>query len=227
MKDYILASKSPRRKALFRNLIESFLIISPDIDETRKNGESPKNHVQRISAMKAQAGSKLLSTSTGKDWVIVAADTIVVDKKRILGKPVDEEDAAQMLLGLRGRTHTVYSGFTVYDTSQEAVQTRTVSSKVRMREYTEDEIKAYVASGDPLDKAGAYAIQNHDFDPAPDFSECFANVMGLPLCHLAVLLNEMGCPRYEDVAERCQSSIDYQCPIFTRILSGTRGKERA
>jgi MAF protein len=225
MKEFILASQSPRRKELFRNLIESFLIISPDIDESRENGENPEQHVERISARKAQAGRKLVNNSPGKDYVIVAADTIVVDGDTILGKPVDEEDATQMLLELRGRTHFVFSGFSVYDTSRDEVQTGTVSSKVLMREYTEDEVKVYVASGDPLDKAGAYAIQNQDFDPAPVFNDCFANVMGLPLCHLALLLKEMECPGHEDVADRCQSSIEYECPIFSSILSGTHGKE--
>ena len=143
----------------------------------------------------------------------------------ILGKPVDRSQAVQILTDLRGRTHTVYSGLTVYDSSQADIQTRVVSSKVLMREYTEEEINTYVASGDPMDKAGAYAIQNSQFDPAPDFYECYANVMGLPLCHLAVILNEMGCQGQSDIAERCQESIKYQCPIFSNILNGRHGKE--
>ena len=225
MKEFILASRSPRRKALLRNLIESFIIISPDIKEARENGETPDNYVRRISELKAQAGRNIVSSSSGKEGVVIAADTIVVDGEMILGKPEDKSHAVQILTELRGRTHTVYSGLAVYDTSREEIQTRMVSSKVLMREYTEEEIYAYVASGDPMDKAGAYAIQNHQFDPAPDFHECYANVMGLPLCHLAVLLSEMGCPGQIDVAVRCQETIQYQCPIFPRILTGIRGKE--
>jgi MAF protein len=206
-------------------LIESFLIISPDIDEAHEEGERPEQHVARISELKAQAGRKLVSNLSDKELVIIAADTIVVDGERILGKPTNEADAVAMLTELRGRTHTVYSGFAVYDTSQENLRKQTVSSDVLMREYTEDEIKAYVASGDPMDKAGAYAIQNHGFDPAPEFAGCFANVMGLPLCHLSIILKEMGSPGYSDVTERCQSSINYKCPISASILSGKYGKE--
>lgn len=225
MKEYILASKSPRRKALLRNLIDSFLIINPEIKEAREKGENPENYVLRISELKALAAGKIVSSSPGNDWVVVAADTIVVDGDRFLGKPVDESQAVQMLTDLRGGSHTVFSGIAVYDISREEIQTRMVSSEVLMREYTEEEITAYVASGDPMDKAGAYAIQNHHFDPAPDFSNCYANVMGLPLCHLAVLFHEMGCSGHPDVAQRCQESIQYQCPIFSKILSGINGKE--
>lgn len=227
MKEYILASKSPRRKALLRNLIDSFLIINPEIKEERQAGESPGTFVMRISELKARAAGYKVTSLPGRDWLVIAADTIVVDGERILGKPADETQAVAMLTQLRGKVHTVYSGLAVFDISQEKIQTRQVSSQVLMREYTEDEIEAYVASGDPMDKAGAYAIQNQDFDPAPGFSDCYANVMGLPLCHLAVLLNEMDCPIHLDVAEGCQESIGYQCPIYSKILSGINGKEKA
>jgi predicted house-cleaning NTP pyrophosphatase (Maf/HAM1 superfamily) len=120
----------------------------------------------------------------------------------------------------------VYSGLAVYDFARDEFRNRIVSSKVLMREYTDEEISAYVASGDPMDKAGAYAIQNHQFDPAPDFNECYANVMGLPLCHLGVLLLEMGCQVDDGVAVKCQESLGYQCPIFSRILAGINGKEK-
>lgn len=227
MREYILASKSPRRKALLRNLIDSFLIIDPDIKEARLKGETPEDYVLRNAALKAQAAAKQISSSPGKDWVVIAADTIVVDGGKLLGKPADESQAARMLADLRGGSHTVFSGLAVYAVSQEEIRTRMVSSEVPMREYTEDEINAYVASGDPMDKAGAYAIQNHHFNPAPDFSHCYANVMGLPLCTLAGLLHEVGCPGHTDVAQRCQKSIQYQCPVFSMILSGIHGKESA
>ncbi len=227
MKEYILASKSPRRKALLRNLIDSFLIINPDIKEARQQGETPITYVKRNSELKARvAGSKVDSLSAS-DWLVIAADTIVVDGDRILGKPADKPEAVRMLTELRGKAHTVYSGIAVFDISREEIQTRQVSSRVFMRQYTDDEIQEYVASGDPMDKAGAYAIQNDQFDPAPDFNDCYANVMGLPLCHLAVLLNEMGYPGKYDVAERCQESIEYQCPLYSKILAGINGKECA
>lgn len=225
MKEFILASKSPRRKDLLRNLIDSFLIINPEIVEVREKGETPEEHVLRISERKALAGRKMVKASPGMDCVIIAADTIVVHGDRILGKPEDKTQAVQMLTELKGKTHFVYSGLAVYDTSGQEVLTRMVSSKVQMREYTEEEIEEYVASGDPMDKAGAYAIQNHQFDPVPEFNECYANVMGLPLCHLAVLLYELDSPIYDDVAVRCQESIGYRCPIFSEVLIGMDGKE--
>jgi len=224
MNEFILASRSPRRKSLLRNLIDSFLIVNPDIREDLEKGESPESFVLRIAEQKAKAAGGMVQPSTGSNFVIIAADTIVVDGDRILGKPADDDQAARMLAALRGRRHTVTSGLAVYDLSRERMKTRMVSSEVAMREYTDKEISDYVASGDPLDKAGAYAIQNHDFDPAPGFRDCYANVMGLPICHLAVLFSKMGLKGKEDVAERCQDSIGYQCPVFTGILTEINGK---
>ena len=226
MKEYILASKSPRRKALLRNLIDSFIIINPEIKEARQAGESPGNFVMRNSELKARAVGNQVTRLPGRDWIIIGADTIVVDGDRVLGKPGDQSQAVAMLTQLRGKAHTVFSGLAVFDVSRGEIQTRQVLSQVLMREYTDKEIDAYVASGDPMDKAGAYAIQNRKFDPAPGFSDCYANVMGLPLCHLAVLLHDMDCPIELDVAESCQESIGYQCPIYSNILSGINGKEK-
>lgn len=227
MTEYILASKSPRRKSLLRNLIDGFMVINPDIEEARIGDEHPENFVLRISKEKARAASEFINPSAADDWVVIAADTIVVDGDLILGKPTDRSHAVQMLTDLRGKAHTVYSGLVVYDISRDEIRSRIVSSEVWMREYTDIEVKAYVASGDPMDKAGAYAIQNQQFDPAPDFCHCYANVMGLPLCHLAVLLNEIEHPGLADVAQRCQDSIHYQCPIFSQILMDRNGKEKA
>lgn len=227
MKEYILASKSPRRKALLRNLIDSFLIINPEIQEVRQGGEAPGTFVMRNAELKARAAGNQIASLPGREWVVIAADTIVVDGDMILGKPGDRSQAVSMLSRLRGKAHRVFSGLAVFDLSRDEIKAGQVSSQVRMREYTEEEIDVYVASGDPMDKAGAYAIQNHNFDPAPDFCDCYANVMGLPLCHLAVLLHEMDSPFHLDVAHRCQESIGYQCPIYATILSGINGKEKA
>jgi len=205
--------------------MDSFLIINPDIEEARQGKETPGDYVMRNAELKAQAAANQLTGSSQEDWLVIAADTIVVDGDQVLGKPADESQAIQILTSLRGKTHTVFSGLAVLDTSRGKIQTRQVSTPVSMREYTDQEIEDYVASGDPLDKAGAYAIQNEGFDPAPGFNDCYANVMGLPLCHLALVLNEMHCPGFGDVARRCQESIGYQCPVFARILSGMGMKE--
>jgi len=224
MTEYILASQSPRRKQLLGNLVESFLTINPDIQEVQDPDEAPVEYVIRIAKEKALAVVHKISPDRERDWIILAADTIVVAGDKILGKPLDEADAIRILAELRGKCHYVYSGIVVYDLSQEALRTNAVCSEVLMREYTDKEIKEYVASGDPLDKAGAYAIQNPSFNPAPDFQDCFANVMGLPLCHLSLLLREVGGNAYEDVADRCQDCINYQCPIYASILNPAGGQ---
>ncbi len=223
MTEFILASKSPRRKTLLRNLIDPFIVINSDVDEREIPGENPDEFVIRLAKEKALKGGAGVLTNSFENAFVLGADTIVVDGTEILGKPLDQEDAARILKQLRGKTHKVLSGIALYNLSTGEIQTRLVCTEVVMREYTDDEIQDYIASGDPMDKAGAYGIQNSDFNPAPDFFGCFANVMGLPLCHLAVLMKEMGIETDHRVADRCQDSIDYQCPIYTDVLAGTKG----
>ncbi|NQS91016.1 MAG: Maf family protein, partial [Chloroflexi bacterium] len=159
--------------------------------------------------------------------LIIAADTIVVDEGKKLGKPKNKVDAKRILIQLMGKTHQVMSGIALFQPSQNKILSRMVPSEVAMREYTESEIQDYINSGDPMDKAGAYGIQNSGFNPAPAFNECYANVMGLPLCHLSLLMKEMGYEGNDLVAERCQESIQYQCPVYLDILSGNIGPRSA
>jgi septum formation protein len=223
MTEFILASKSPRRKTLLRNLIDPFIVVNSDVDERENPGEKPDEFVMRLAKEKALKGGAGVLTNSFENGFVVGADTIVVDGTEILGKPQDQMDAARILEQLRGKTHKVLSGIALYNLSTGEIQTRLVCTEVVMREYTDDEIQDYIASGDPLDKAGAYGIQNRDFNPAPEFYGCFANVMGLPLCHLAVLMKEMGIETDHRVADRCQDSIDYQCPIYADVLAGMKG----
>ncbi len=223
MTEFILASKSPRRKVLLRNLIDAFIVINSNVDEREIPGEKPDEFVMRLAKEKALKGDAGVKANSIKNTFVIGADTIVVDGDEILGKPLDQLDAVRILEQLRGKTHRVLSGIALYDLSSKAIQTRLICTEVIMREYTQDEIRDYIASGDPLDKAGAYGIQNRDFDPAPDFFGCFANVMGLPLCHLAVLMTEMGIETDDQVAKRCQDSIDYRCPIYAEVLAGMKG----
>lgn len=220
MTEFILASKSPRRKSLLRNLIGSFLVVNSNVEEQEIPGEKPAEFVVRLAREKALKGGEDSAPNSLENAFVIGADTIVVDGNEVLGKPEDEDDAVRILEQLRGRTHQVLSGIALYDLSSGEVKTRLVCTEVVMREYTEDEIREYIASGDPLDKAGAYGIQNRDFNPAPKFSGCFANVMGLPLCHLAGLMKDMGIDAESRIAERCQESIDYQCSVYTDILDG-------
>ena len=223
MTEIILASKSPRRKTLLRNLIDPFFVVNSDVDEREIPGEKPDDFVMRLAKEKAFTGGAGVLANAPENTFVVGADTIVVDGTEILGKPLDEMDAARILKQLRGKTHKVFSGIALYNLSTGDIQTRLVCTEVVMREYTDDEIREYIASGDPMDKAGAYGIQNNDFNPAPELYGCFANVMGLPLCHLAVLMKEMSIETDHSVANRCQDSINYQCPIYTDVLAGVKG----
>jgi MAF protein len=164
-----------------------FVIHVADIDERNGKGEPPDALVARLSREKAQAVARLYP-----DAIVVGADTIVTLDGQLLGKPAGPGDAAEMLRRLRDRPHDVYSGVTVYPPGGAEPKTVVVGSTVWMRPYTDDEIAAYVVSGDPLDKAGAYAIQNAAFHPVSRMQGCYASVMGLPLCALDRLLAEVG-----------------------------------
>ena len=218
MNEFILASKSPRRRSLLQNLLDAFLVMDPDVEEASLPGELPADLVRRIAHNKVVRGADMIDPAKIPNAWIIAADTIVVDGMEIIGKPSGDRDAVRILRNLKGKTHQVLSSIALYGPGFDQPQTEVVCSDVEMREYTEDEIITYVASGDPLDKAGAYAIQNSDFDPAPDFQDCFANVMGLPLCHLAVLIRKYDLEYDPRVAQRCQASIEYQCPVYQQIL---------
>jgi len=176
------------------------------IDETPLPNEKPTDLVQRLSQIKAEAialvlpqlnKSKFGLPATHPEKIIVlAADTIVVLANKILGKPANPDDAVAMLKQLRKQPHFVYSGLTATAVNLQGrithQATRLHQSEVQMRPYTNTEIDAYVASGDPLDKAGAYGIQTQTFAPVAHLNGCFAGVMGFPLGELAGALNEMG-----------------------------------
>jgi len=138
----------------------------------------------------------------------------------ILGKPKDMAEAVEMLKSLRGRSHQVYTGIAALRLSDGALVTDLCITDVPMRAYRDDEIDAYVATGDPLDKAGAYAIQNAGFHPVEQLQGCYASVMGLPLCHLARSLHKLGIAPRSYIAVECQSALGYNCPIFAAVLRG-------
>lgn len=157
--------------------------------------------------------------------MVVAADTTVVDGERILGKPADEHEAASMLLDLRGRTHKVHTALAVIPPSSSEIMAEDILTDhcitdVPMREYSHEEMQDYIASGDPMDKAGAYAIQHPGFHPVEALSGCYANVMGLPLCHLTRTLAKIGVKPGGDIAEACQAALSYDCPVYAQVLRG-------
>jgi len=178
----VLASGSPRRRAMLPRLGFVFTTARPDIDETPHAGEAAAEYVARLSREKAAA--------IGEDGLIIAADTTVVDGAHILGKPMDAADAEAMLKRLRGRAHVVHTGLTLHDTTTGAAHTAITTTNVEMRDYADAEIDAYIAAGEPFDKAGGYAIHDPIFHPVARIQGCYANVMGLPMCTLCGMLRD-------------------------------------
>lgn len=171
----ILASASPRRRELLAALDVAFEARPSDVDETPLPGETPLDTQHRITLLKARAAN------CDHD-IVIAADTTVLLDGEMLNKPADADEARRMLRRLRGRAHEVQSCLVVKRGTQETMEI--VSSLVVMRDYTDDEIEAYIATGDPFDKAGAYAVQHPGFHPVAEIRGCPLNVIGLPLCAL-------------------------------------------
>jgi predicted house-cleaning NTP pyrophosphatase (Maf/HAM1 superfamily) len=126
-----------------------------------------------------------------------------------------------MLLRLRGQTHQVYTALAVLHGTERALMLDWCVTQVPMRTYSDAEVSAYIATGDPLDKAGAYAIQHAGFHPVEQLDSCYANVVGLPLCHLTRTLVKLGVAPINDVPRVCQQELDYCCPVFRQVLDFT------
>ncbi len=194
----------------------TFTVSVSNVDESQRPGEPPSDYVIRLAEAKARAAEQ----NRGSADIVVAADTIVVDGEQLLGKPRDAADAVLMLRQLRGRVHKVYTGLAILNTRTGQLLKDLCVTDVPMRDYNDVEIDRYVRSGDPLDKAGAYAIQHDQFHPVAVLNGCFASVMGLPLCHMLRLLEKMGLARKREVPSRCQSFLNYSCPVSDAILRG-------
>ena len=213
---WILASNSPRRKELLGLFKQPFEISPADIDETEFVGEAPPDYVRRLARSKAEVVAQQYPDAV----LIIAADTTVADGSEILGKPVNDEDARRMLVQLRDRRHQVYTAITAVVPSKNLWAHELCSSQVPMRAYRGEEIEDYIASGDPMDKAGAYAIQHRGFHPVESFSGCFASVMGMPLCHLTRAIKKIGLTPEVNIGLACQQHLQYDCPISQRVLAG-------
>ncbi len=186
-----------------------------EVDESSVHHPDPAVDVVQTAQLKAVA----VARQAAHDAVVVAFDTTVVLDQERLNKPLDDSDAFRMLSQLRGRLHQVHTGIVVVNRAADQTITDVASVDVPMRAYSDAEIAAYVATGDPLDKAGAYAIQNMDFRPVTGLTGCYAAVVGLPLCHLTRSLRQVGVKVEVDIAGACQAFHDYQCPIFDQILN--------
>ncbi len=195
----ILASSSPRRRRLLSQTGLDFDIIEPAIDETRREGETPLDYARRLSREKAEAVAAALDASPA---LILSADTIVAlaadaagiaEDGELLEKPRDAADADRMLRALRARAHYVITAITLKRIGHpERVITRHACTTVTMRDYSDAEIAAYIDSGDPFDKAGAYAIQNEVFRPVARIDGSYSNVVGLPLDEVKAALRDIG-----------------------------------
>ncbi len=175
-----LASKSPRRRKLLKQLNISFKSISVDTLERIRKNEKPDITVKRISLEKLQKAKTVV-----KHGIIITADTIVVLDNKVLGKPKDQKDAFRILKKLSGRTHTVYTGYSIFNWLNGKQLTDYERTDVSFRKLLDDEIWEYIKSGSPMDKAGAYGIQD-DFGAVfvKKINGCYYNVVGLPLANL-------------------------------------------
>ncbi|MFA4135093.1 MULTISPECIES: nucleoside triphosphate pyrophosphatase [unclassified Brevibacillus] len=185
----ILASSSPRRRELLQTLGLSFTVITSDVDETTAEHLSASEVVEELSLRKAKEVASRLT-----EGVVLGSDTVVVLDDQILGKPVDEMDAYRMLSMLQGQEHTVYSGVALIDVETGRTEVSHSLTHVRIRALTEQEIKSYIATGEPMDKAGSYAIQGIGATIVEGIHGDYFTVVGLPLGLTSTLLTRFGMP---------------------------------
>jgi septum formation protein len=184
----ILASASPRRAEILRDAGISFTVLSSAVDETPYAGETPQQMVQRLSAAKAE----LVAARAVGPAILVAADTTVVLDGQLMGKPSSTEDARKMLELLSGRTHSVVTGVTLIRLPEMDRRQFIETTLVSFTPLSRDDISRYLATEEPYDKAGSYAIQGHAGRYIPRIEGCYFNVVGLPLARLVENLRELG-----------------------------------
>ena len=185
----VLASGSPRRKEMLTRLGIEITVIPSNVNEDELPGETPEEHVVRLSIDKAKEVSEREDV-TGR-WFI-GSDTIVLQNGKILGKPADDTDAAIMLRTLSGSSHQVLSGYAIFDRQTDELVADVVSTSVTFRELTASEIAGYIASGEPMDKAGSYAIQGIGGVFVESIDGSYNNVVGMPLCQVVQVLKRLG-----------------------------------
>ncbi|CAI8014379.1 dTTP/UTP pyrophosphatase [Geodia barretti] len=185
--DVVLASASPRRRELLSGLGIKFRVAPSNIPEDQLPDESATDMVRRLSREKA-----LASAENPAPGYYIGADSTVVLNGESIAKPADAEDARAMLTRLRGTQHQVITGMTIFDAATGRCLTDSMSADVLMREFTDAEMEHSIASGTPMDKAGAYAIQDDDFRPANLLHGCYSNVMGWPVCRVVEMLADLG-----------------------------------
>lgn len=230
MSRLILASSSPRRHFLIQYLQQPFEVQEADVDEESVTHPEPATNALQTALLKARAVRVL-----GEGAIVIAADTIVAMNGEIFGKPANAAEAGRMLRRLRGRTHHVHTGIALVErasrrmegeasavTTDASTVTMDVSTThVTMRDYSDEAIETYVAGGDPLDKAGAYAIQHRGFSPVARLEGCYTGVMGLPLCTLRSALEQLGVN--VDLAVDTLRSDYGRCPTCLSLMDTESG----
>lgn len=184
----ILASSSPRRAEILRSAGISFTVLSSAVDETPVPGETPQQHVQRL----AEAKAELVAARSVGPAIIIAADTVVVLDGQILGKPRSTDEARRMLDLFSGRTHSVITGIYVVRLPEMERREFVETTLVHFGRLSPDDISRYLATEEPYDKAGAYAIQGRGGRFIPRIEGCYFNVVGLPLAHVVTAIRELG-----------------------------------
>jgi len=183
----ILASGSPRRKELLSTLEIPFEIITSGVSEEVDPNLDPVEMVKVLAKMKATAVAKKI-----QEGLVIGSDTTIAFEDRTLGKPTSQENAKQMLEMLRNKKHQVISGIAILDSSSMRIEVGTVTTSIRMRNYSDQELIGYIATGEPMDKAGSYAIQGKGSSLIAEIEGCYNNVVGFPLCELVKLLEKFG-----------------------------------
>ena len=197
----------------------AYEVMPAAVDERQVTHPDPAVNVVKTAQLKALTiATQLQGRSDNARKVIITADTTVALDGQMLGKPSDAADARRMLQSLRNRRHEVHTGVALLAlaTGQEVCGVNT--AVVTMRDYTDAEIETYIASGDPLDKAGAYAIQHPSFRPVARLDGCFTGVMGLSVCYLLPLLPQLGVPVAAELTAVRHAHQQYPCPLYDKIV---------
>jgi septum formation protein len=188
-----LASTSPRRSEILHDAGIAFAVVASQVEETHNPGESAQAMVARLAEAKARAAATKIA-AVGEQHIVIGADTAVELNGKIFGKPRDSMHASDMLTALSGHTHQVLTGIFLLRLPDGATRAAVESTSVTFARLTSEQIETYVASGEPVDKAGAYAIQGRAGRYIPKIEGCYFNVVGLPLARLQLLLGELGWP---------------------------------
>lgn len=209
----VLASGSPRRRELLQLVGLPFRVVVPRTVESTVQCSDAATQASVLAEMKALSVAR-----HGPEEIIVAADTLVVLRDQVIGKPTDAASARDTLVALRTGEHQVVTGLAVILPGASTPILQAVETRVWMRQYGDEEIANYIDRGEPFDKAGAYAIQDPEFDPVERIEGCYANVMGLPLCHLFTTLRDAASLHSLPPVAACEGHTGRRCSVAGRIL---------